>query len=171
MKLIVRSEYSSQIKRAFAQVLTIAFLVLLTLSRVGAQTTSATITGTVVDQSGQIVPTAHVTVTNEATGDVRKTDSTASGDFNFPSLLPATYTVVVEKEGFQTFRSPGNILTPNGRLALGELRLSIGATTQTIEVLAQAAQVQTSSAENSGDITREQFSTIPVKGRDLTGLL
>src|SRR5690349_7085231 len=123
MEFIVGSEYSSRMKRAFAQVLTVALLVVLTLSKVGAQTTSSTITGSVIDQSGQSVPTAHVTVTNEATGDTRKTDSSASGDFNFPSLLPATYTVVVEKEGFQTFRSPGNILTPNGRLALGELRL------------------------------------------------
>src|ERR1041385_6363364 len=98
MEFIVGSKYSSRMTRAFAQVLTIALLVMLTLSKVGAQTTCATITGTVVDQSGQIVPAAHVTVTNEATGDVRKTDSTASGDFNFPSLLPATYTVVVEKE-------------------------------------------------------------------------
>ena len=75
-----------------------------------------------------------MTVTNEATGGARKTDSTTSGDFNFPSLLPATYTVLVEKEGFQTFRSPGNILTPNGHLALGELRLSVGSMTQTVEV-------------------------------------
>ena len=112
-----------------------------------------------------------MTVTNEATGDARKTDSTTSGDFNFPSLLPATYTVQVEKEGFQTFRSPGNILTPNGHLALGELRLSVGSVTQTVEVLAQTAQVQTTSAENSGELTRDQFSQIPVKGRDLTGLL
>ncbi|MBV8905279.1 MAG: carboxypeptidase regulatory-like domain-containing protein, partial [Acidobacteriia bacterium] len=136
-----------------------------------AQTTTGTITGTVVDQSGTIIPAARVSVTNEATGDTRTTATTATGDFSFPSLLPATYTVQVEMTGFQTYRSTGNVLTPNGRLALGQLRLAVGAVTETLEINAQTAQVSTQSAENSGQITRDQFSMIPVKGRDLTSIM
>jgi hypothetical protein len=136
-----------------------------------AQTTTGVITGTVVDQSGNVVPGAHVSVTNDATGDVRRTDTASTGGFSFPSLLPATYTVAVEVTGFQTFRSTGNILTPNGRLALGELRLAVGSVNQTVEITGQLAQVQTTSAENSGELTREQFSMVPTKGRDLTNML
>ncbi|MBV9508310.1 MAG: TonB-dependent receptor [Acidobacteriia bacterium] len=136
-----------------------------------AQTTTGTITGTVIDQSGTAIPSAKVSVTNEATGDTRTTTTTANGDFNLPSLLPATYTVQVEVTGFQTYRSTGNVLTPNGRLALGQLRLAVGAVTETLEINAQAAQVSTQSAENSGQITRDQFSMIPVKGRDLTSIM
>jgi hypothetical protein len=136
-----------------------------------AQTTTGTISGTVVDPSGNIIPNARVSVTNEATGDTRRVDTTNTGDFSFPSLLPATYTVQVEINGFQTFRSPGNVLTPNGRLALGEIRLAVGSVTETVEVAAQAAQVATSSAENSALLTRDQFSMIPTKGRDLTNML
>ena len=136
-----------------------------------AQTTTGTLTGTVVDQSGTVIPNARVSVINEATGDTRTTSTTGLGDFISPSLLPATYTVQVEASGFQTYRTTGNVLTPNGHLALGQLRLAVGAVTETVEVNAQAAQVSTQSAENSGQITRDQFSMIPVKGRDLTSIM
>ncbi|PWU08504.1 MAG: hypothetical protein C5B51_07805, partial [Terriglobia bacterium] len=136
-----------------------------------AQTTTGVISGTVVDPSGNLVPAAKVSVTNEATGDIRSTQSTSAGDFIFPSLLPATYTVRVEMPGFQTFRSTGNVLTPNGRLALGDLRLALGTVGETVEVAGQAAQVETQSSENSGLLTRDQFSMVPTKGRDLTNML
>src|SRR5690349_1125090 len=70
--------------------LTIAAVALVAASATG-QTTTGVITGTVVDQSGNVVPAAHVSVTNDATGDVRRTDTANTGDFSFPSLLPATY--------------------------------------------------------------------------------
>jgi len=149
----------------------LSIFALLVLAPLSAQTTTGTITGTVVDPSNNVIPTAKVTVTNEATGDVRRAESTGSGDFSFPSLLPATYTLQVEMAGFQTYKSSGNVLTPNGRLALGELRLVVGSVAETIEVAAQAAQVATQSGENSALITRDQFSMIPTKGRDLTNML
>jgi hypothetical protein len=135
------------------------------------QTTTGVITGTVIDPSGNVIPAANVSIINEATGDARRTDTTSRGDFIFPSLLPATYTVQVEMTGFQIYKSNGNVLTPNGRLALGELRLTIGSVTETVEVAAQTAQVATQSSENSGLLTRDQFSMVPTKGRDLTNML
>jgi len=146
-------------------------LVILALAPLSAQTTTGTVAGTVVDPSNNVIPAAKVTVTDESTGEVRRAETTASGDFSFPSLLPATYTVQVEMTGFQTYRSSGNVLTPNGRLVLGQLRLTVGSVAETVEVAAQAAQVETSSAENSALLTRDQFSMIPTKGRDLTNML
>ena len=136
-----------------------------------AQTTTGTISGTVTDPSGRVVADAKVSVTNEIAGEARGVTTSASGDFNFPSLLPSTYTIRIEAAGFQAYVSRGNILTPNSRLAVGDLRLSVGSVAETVEVEAQAAQVATSSAENSALLTREQFSMIPTKGRDLTNLL
>src|SRR5215471_19189589 len=135
------------------------------------QTTTGTISGTVVDPGGALIPGAMVSVTNEATGDSRSTLTTETGNFSFPSLLPATYTIRVELAGFQTFQRTGNILSPNSRLDVGELKLAIGAVGDTINVEASAAQVQTTTAENSALLTREQFSMIPTKGRDLTNML
>src|SRR5581483_7721414 len=136
-----------------------------------AQTTTGVISGTVVDPTDKVVPGANVSVINEATGDVRSATSSGNGDFIFPSLLPATYTLQVEMAGFQTYKSSGNVLTPNGRLALGELRLTVGNVGQAIEVAAQATQVETQSSENSGLLTRDQFSMVPTNGRDLTNML
>src|SRR6266581_261501 len=123
-----------------------------------AQTTTGTISGTVVDPGGALIPGAMVSATNEATGESRSALSSETGTFSFPSLLPATYTVRVELAGFQTFQKTGNILTPNSRLDVGQLKLAIGAVGQTINVEASVAQVQTTSAENSALLTREQFS-------------
>src|SRR5262245_34836058 len=137
----------------------------------GAQTTTGTISGTVIDPAGALIPGAMVSVTNEATGDSRSTLTSESGNFSFPSLLPATYTLRVELAGFQTFQRTGNILTPNSRIDVGQLKLAIGAVGDTVNVEASVAQVQTASAENSALLTREQFSMIPTKGRDLTNML
>jgi len=136
-----------------------------------AQTTTGTMGGSVRDPSGNSVPGAHVTITNESNGDVRRVDTSTSGDFSFPSLLPATYTVQVEMTGFQTYKSTGNVLVSNGRLSLGDIPLAVGSVTTTVEVAAQAAQVSTESAENSAVITREQFSMVSMKSRDLTNFL
>src|SRR5262249_24181959 len=130
-----------------------------------------TISGTVIDPAGALIPGAMISVTNEATGDSRSTLTLESGNFSFPSLLPATYTIRVELAGFQTFQRTGNILTPNSRLDVGQLKLAIGAVGDTINVEASVAQVQTASAENSALLTPEQFSMIPTKGRDLTNML
>ena len=124
MAKILMSTLSIRSCLGLVNVFALAILVLAPLS---AQTTTGTVSGTVVDPSSKVIPVAKVTITNESTGDVRRAETTPTGGFSFPSLLPATYTVQVEMTGFQTYRSSGNILTPNGRLALGELRLTVGA--------------------------------------------
>src|SRR5215470_7419926 len=96
-------------------VVVLVFVLTFSVMRVVGQTTTGTISGTVVDPGGALVPGAMVSVTNEATGDSRSTLTSESGNFSFPSLLPATYTIRVELAGFQTFQRTGNILTPNSR--------------------------------------------------------
>src|SRR5689334_15023199 len=156
-----------------ALTLTVVLLVMLTSASIPmlTQTTTGTISGTVVDPGGALIPGAMVTVTNEATGDSRNALTSETGSFSVPSLLPATYTVRVELAGFQTFQKTGNILTPNSRLDVGELKLALGAVGETVNVEASVAQVQTTSAENSALLSREQFSMVPTKGRDLTNML
>ncbi|MEO8100046.1 MAG: carboxypeptidase-like regulatory domain-containing protein [Acidobacteriota bacterium] len=93
------------------QMLIVIALATFTLS-ISGQTTTGTIAGTVVDSSGSVITGAKVSVTDAATGDTRSTETTSRGDFTFPALLPATYTVQVEMAGFQVHRSTGNVLTP-----------------------------------------------------------
>ena len=154
--------------------LTIMLVALLLLSvhgRISAQTITGVISGTVTDPSGQVIPGASVTLTNEGTVETRTIAADGAGNFVFPGLLPGAYTVKVEAQGFQTLQRTGNRLTPSQRLSLGNLQLSIGAPSQTVSVTAVGASVQTASAEGSALLTTQQMDTLAQKGRDVVGML
>src|ERR1700704_746905 len=101
------------------------FTALLT-TMASAQTTSGTITGTVTDQSGAIVPNAKIVLTDETTGDSREITGSESGEFVFAALRPSTYTISIEKPGFQTYRQTGITLATSDRLSIGNIRLTVG---------------------------------------------
>ena len=104
----------------------VAVLAALTTLPAAAQDTG-TVSGTVLDSSGQVVPGAAVTLTNEATGDVRAaTSGTETGAFVFRAVPPGTYTVRIELQGFRTFEQTRNVVNASGRLDLGNLKLEIG---------------------------------------------
>jgi outer membrane receptor protein involved in Fe transport len=144
---------------------------LLVCGRTPAQTVSGTITGTVLDPSGQVIAGAKVTLTNDLTGDTRRTATNEVGTFAFTAIPPAVYSVKIEQDGFKTFERKGMVLSANERLSTGDIRLSIGMVSETIRVTAQGAAVQTTSSEHSSLLTSNQIEMIQVKGRDWTGLL
>ena len=87
-------------------------IIILTLSAQAiAQVSASTITGSVTDPSGAVVPGAKVTATNEATGVSYQMTTTSGGAFAFSSVIPGKYTISVNKRGFKTFTSVGNVLT------------------------------------------------------------
>ncbi|MFN7993933.1 MAG: carboxypeptidase regulatory-like domain-containing protein [Bryobacteraceae bacterium] len=136
-----------------------------------AQTTSGTITGTVVDQSGAIVPGAKVTITDESTRDTRDAVGSDSGEFVFAAVRPSTYTISVEKPGFQRFSQTGIVLATSQRLALGDVRLSVGQSSESVTITAQAPSVNTEGADTAPAIDQVQLNNIPVAGRDVMNLL
>ena len=136
-----------------------------------AQTISGTILGAVTDPSGNLIPRAGVTVIHESTGDRRSTVTDATGGFSFPSLLPGSYTVKVEAQGFRTLEKKNNILSANERLSVGDLQLSIGAVTEQVSVTAATERVQIASSESSAVLSTRQIDTIAQKGRVLYNYL
>jgi len=136
-----------------------------------AQTVTGTIIGTVTDPSGRVIIGASVTVTNERTGDVRTTTTNESGAFTITALQPGGYTLKVEAPGFSTLQRTGLVLSANERLSVGDLRLSIGAVTETISVVSEGAVVKTASAEHSAIISSDQMATMLARGRDVVSLL
>ena len=118
----------------------LAFFIALVGAPVAAQDTG-TISGTIVDNSGQIVPGASVTLTNEATRDSRSAVSDGRGEFAFRAVPPGSYTVKVEFSGFRTIETQKNVLNANSRLDLGILRLEIGTLSEIISVTAEGAGV------------------------------
>jgi hypothetical protein len=136
-----------------------------------AQTTSGTITGTVTDQSGAVVPGAKITLTDENTHDSRDATGSDTGEFVFAALRPSTYTISIEKSGFQSLKQTGLVLNQGARLALGELRLTVGQSTESVTITSQAPPINTEGADTAPALSAAQLANIPVAGRDVMNLL
>jgi hypothetical protein len=107
-----------------------------------AQTLDGTVRGEVTDPSGAVVAGATVTATNVATNVSRMTTTTASGTFNLPNLLPGTYTVTVEVDGFQKYNRE-QIQVRTNQITDVNPRLSLAAAVAELEVTTGAEIVQT----------------------------
>src|ERR1700730_3778147 len=72
-----------------------------------AQTVNGRFTGSVVDPSGSMVVGASITLTNEQTGDIRKSSANNAGEFTFPAVQPGQYSVKVVQQGFKSYQRKG----------------------------------------------------------------
>ena len=136
-----------------------------------AQTVTGSITGTVVDSSGAIVAGSKVTATNEATGAERTLTTTENGVFIFTNLVPTTYSVKIEMPGFRPVTRTGLTLTSGDRLALGNIELELGQTTEAITVTSEAAALNTENADVTATLGTSQISDLVIKGRDFMNLV
>lgn len=126
-----------------------------------AQTDRGTITGTVTDATKAVVPGAQVTITHLATQTVSKTRTTASGDYSVPSLQVGTYQVKIENEGFKAHVS-NNVVLNAGGTARVDAVLEIGATTQTVEVVANAQLLQSDTARIATQVASKMVDELPL---------
>jgi hypothetical protein len=138
-----------------------------------AQVTSGTIFGTVKDQTGALVANANVTVTNPATGVVRRIPANESGGFVVPNLPPGTYRITVEAPGFKKLEKSDIVLSAADNLNAGDFLLAVGATTETVTVNADAGQIQlqSNSGERSDLVTSRQLNDIALNGRNVLDYL
>jgi len=155
-------------KRILASTLPLLVLFGVTL-RVDAQTTDGTISGTVSDPTGAMVPGAEVTVTNEATGVSRVVKTNDTGFYTVPTLPLGTYTVKVTVPGFKTYESRGIDLHVREE-KLVPITLEVGAVTQTVEVAGEATIVELRSGEVSNLVGARQMSELPLNGRSFVQL-
>lgn len=136
-----------------------------------AQTTSGTITGTVTDASGAVVPDAKIVLTDELMKETREAQGTESGEFVFAALRPSTYTIAIEKPGFQMFRRTGIVLASSERVALGTVRLTVGQASESVTISAQASAINTEGSDTAPALNQVQLASIPIAGRDVMNLL
>jgi hypothetical protein len=136
-----------------------------------AQSISGSISGSVLDPSGQAIVGASVTLTSEQTRETRPTTTNDLGAFTFFSVLPGSYSVTIEQRGFQGFQRTAMNLSANERLSLGDIHLKIGEVTEKVTVQAVGASVQTSSSERAAQLTSGQINMVLVRGRDVLSLL
>lgn len=145
-------------------------LVCFAASPVNAQNARGTILGHVQDPSGAPVPNAKVTVENVGTGISNTFSTTSTGDFVFVNLIPGTYNVKVEANGFKATSSAGLIVQVDQTLRQ-DFTLQVGELTQQVTVSAASQMVQTDNATIGQVITQRQIQALPLSGQDFTSLV
>jgi hypothetical protein len=131
--------------------------------------TTATLSGTVSDPSGAIVPQAAVKLTSTQNGISRNYVTDAGGRYTFTQLPPSTYTLSIEASGFQTYEQTGIVLD-SAQSATQNVALVIGATSQQVVVNAQASQLNTDNANLAASIAAKQIVELPLNLRNIYGL-
>jgi carboxypeptidase family protein len=127
-----------------------------------AQSTNASISGTVTDPSGASVPSAELTLTAVATGAVSKATSGPDGLYSFPNLRPGIYELRATAKGFRDYVQTGIELTMNA-LVHQDVRLELGTAVQTVEVSGILSSLNTQTAVQAGSITPEVLQDLPIE--------
>jgi Carboxypeptidase regulatory-like domain/TonB-dependent Receptor Plug Domain/TonB dependent receptor len=153
----------------------VRFLLLLVLSvslfhsSAWTQSATATILGRVTDPQGAAIAKAHVTVTNTATQVAHKTESDAEGNYRVSALPIGTYEVTAEHEGFAKLVTAPRTLQINQEERM-DLRLVVGAKTETVEVTGVGSNVETLNPTIGASVTSRPIVDMPLNGRDVLDL-
>src|SRR6266496_711328 len=136
----------------------------------GAQNTSGTLTGTVKDPQGGIIPGATVTLISETRGVTQDTVTSTTGDFIFPNVQGDTYTIKVTMDGFKTLERRGIIVSLSERVSIGTLTVEVGTLSETVTVAGEAPMIQAQTGERSSTVTTEAVQNLPISNRNFGGL-
>jgi hypothetical protein len=131
----------------------------------GAQSDTSSLSGTVTDPSGAVIPNAKVLIRSSATNTDHTTTTNESGNFNLTNLPPAVYSIRVEAKNFQTTKLDEVRVDPSiGRRV--DITMKVGDTTTEVTVEAGANTIQTESASVGQLVTQEQVKNIQLNGRN-----
>ncbi|WP_446743717.1 carboxypeptidase regulatory-like domain-containing protein [Silvibacterium acidisoli] len=129
------------------------------------QSDNASISGTVSDTAGAVLPRATVTIRNEATNEIRTTTTNDAGTYNVTNLSPGSYTIRVEAQGFQTYVQSHAHLDPSIGSRI-DASLKVGSSSETVNVVANANTIQTQTASVGQLVTQQQVQSIQLNGRN-----
>ncbi len=144
-------------------------VMILGTSPLEAQLTTATLSGTVTDTSGGIIPGASISVLHVETGSVRSAVSDDEGRYRVPLLQPGSYEVSAELVGFRTAVRSGITLQVGGRTVI-DLTLSVGAISERVVVEGEAALVNTTDTSMAGLVDDKKIRDLPLNGRSFEDL-
>src|ERR1700733_8162329 len=160
---------SPRLSARFTLLALVALSALLLCSVAFAQTSvsNGSISGTVTNASGVVLPTAKVTMTGP-TGQTVHATTSGAGTYSSGALVPGTYSVRAEAKGFKTMQLSVDVQVNN--TANGSIKLEIGQESTVVEVQASEVSVNTEQAEVQGVLTASQISNLPVNGRNFLDL-
>jgi hypothetical protein len=135
-----------------------------------SQLSSGTITGVVRDSTGAVVLSAELVLRNVETTVERRTVTNNAGNYTFTNVTPGRYTMKVSATGFRLNQVAEFIVAVNQTLTIDSV-LEVGNLEQTVQVEAQAEQLQSSTAELGAVVAEKQVADLPLNGRNFTQLL
>ncbi len=134
-----------------------------------AQFGTATVLGSVHDASGSVVTRSQVSLLNQETGITAKTLSDENGNFNFNEVKVGLFTVSAEAPGFSKGEAKDIVVNVNARQRV-DLTLQVGATTETVEVNAAAALLNTDTSDRGQVVNKVSITELPLNGRQFSDL-
>jgi hypothetical protein len=146
----------------------VAVSLLLSAGFAWAQSPAGSISGTVTDQSGAVIPNATITITDKATAATRVITANAQGLFSAPSLAAGEYEVRGEFTGFRTLVRQAQVAA--GETTTVDMGMTLGQASEVVEVEAAAAQINFESHAVAGVIARENIQELPINGRSFMSL-
>jgi hypothetical protein len=136
------------------------------------QQLTGTLSATVYDTSGAVIPSATITLKNRESGDIRRTESDSQGYFTFTAVQPATYSVAVSAKGFTTWELSGIVMNLGDTKTVPNIALKAGGSDTTVEVVADKnVEVPLDTPEISDTMNAEQIEDLSLEGRDAGELL
>lgn len=153
-----------------AGVLFLLFLSALSASPARAQAVYGGIIGTVTDAQGGAVAGAKVTVTSTTKNTSQEATTNESGNYTVTHLIPDTYSVKVEAQGFKTAAVKSVTVSADASASV-DLTLEVGAITQTVEVTGEVPQLKTDRSDVSNEFNQMYVSDLPILNRNFTSLI
>jgi hypothetical protein len=158
----------------FARILAALSLITVMLfapAHAAAQLTTGTLTGTVKDPQGLVIPGAVVLLISEARAtQLPAAFTNANGDFVIANVPPDTYIIQVTIEGFKPVRRAGISVSAGDRVGLGTITIEVGAITETVTVQGDSPLVQTQSGERSFTVSTKAVENLPISNRSFVQL-
>jgi len=126
-----------------------------------AQSERGNITGIVTDPTGAAIAGAQLTLTQKDTNAVSKAVTTGTGEYNIPNLLPGAYRIEISSAGFKRFLQQ-NLVVTAGNTVRVDAALQIGQVSESIEITAAAATIQTDNAKVSTTVENKMVDELPL---------
>src|SRR6202171_6528402 len=159
----------AEMRKAVVWIFALVVIGILGTCQAYAQTSGATLSGTVTDQSGGVVPQAAISIKNVATGIMRSNTTSTAGFYSAPNLLPGVYEVKAEAQGFTSKIQMGVNLTVGEQQVLN-FSLQVGQMSTVVEVSTEAPNVDLASSTISAVVSSTTVRELPLNGRSWTDL-
>jgi len=147
----------------------IAAIILVAPAEILAQQATTTLSGTVTDVSGAVVPGATVTITLAANGRVQKAVTAGNGRYQFQQLDPGTWTIMVSASGFADQTKRGELLVSNPSTI--DFKMTVEAVAENVDVTAETTTLNTSDATLGNAVDNATIKQLPMEDRNVPDLL